>query len=59
MTEIKIPFNAWSKEKIRLEKKYATTRTKKYGDAGDYFKEQGKFCEIEFVVKLPLWFIKT
>ena len=35
MSEIKIPFNDWSKE--RLFMKRCTSRTKKYGEVGDTF----------------------
>jgi hypothetical protein len=59
MGRIVIPFNEWSKERIRLEKKFATTRSKQYGKAGDWFICEGKTCELELVVKLPLWFIYT
>jgi hypothetical protein len=55
--KISIPFNEWSEERIQREKKFATTRSKQYGKAGDWFMCAGKTCEIEFVVKLPLWFI--
>jgi hypothetical protein len=55
--KINIPFNEWSKERIRREKKFATTRSKPYGKKGDWFECEGKQCELEFVVKLPLWFI--
>ncbi len=39
MTEdlIEIPFNSWSKDKLRAGKKNATSRTKKYGERGDCF----------------------
>lgn len=55
--KIEIPFNDWSRERIKHEKKFATTRSKQYGKAGDYFVCEGKTCELEFVVKLPLFFI--
>jgi hypothetical protein len=55
--KIEIPFNDWSRGRIEREKKFATTRSKQYGKAGDYFICNGKVCELEFVVKLPLWFI--
>lgn len=55
--EINIPFNAWSLERIRLGKKFATTRRHKYGFKNDCFKIFGKTYKIEIVVKLPLWFI--
>lgn len=55
--KIEIPMNEWSRERIKREKKFATTRSKQYGKAGDYFVCEGKTCELEFIVKLPLWFI--
>ncbi len=37
MTEIKIPFNDWSLERLQYDNKTATTRNKKYGKPGDVF----------------------
>jgi len=37
MSEIKIPFNDWSKERLESCSKIATTRTKRYGEIGDTF----------------------
>ena len=37
MTEIKIPFNEWSKERLKIKTKLATTRNKRYGKIGDTF----------------------
>ena len=37
MTEINIPFNEWSKERLYDERKCATSRNKKYGVVGDWF----------------------
>lgn len=37
MTEINIPFNEWSINRIKQGIKTATTRTKKYGKQGDIF----------------------
>lgn len=55
--EIYIPFNAWSKDKLKHYDKRATSRTKKYGDTGDYFTVDGVRYVLLFVTKLPLWFI--
>jgi len=37
MSEINIPFNKWSKERLKAKVKLATTRTKRYGKEGDTF----------------------
>jgi len=37
MTKINIPFNKWSRERLRQGCKRATSRTKKYGDVGATF----------------------
>jgi hypothetical protein len=39
---IEIPFNAWSKDKLRKGIKHTTFRYKKYGDVGDTFQVNGK-----------------
>ena len=57
--EIKIPFNGWSKDKIRLQKKTATTRNQKYGETGDIFWVEKKMFKLDLVIKLPLWFVIT
>jgi len=63
MTEINIPFNEWSKEKLRSQTKKATSRNSKYGKVGDTFKvilfENGLFIEyeLELILRLPLWFV--
>jgi len=36
--EIEIPFNDWSKQRLKAGVKLATTRSKKYGVIGDTFK---------------------
>jgi len=38
MSKISIPFNDWSKDKLRKKMKTCTTRTKLYGKSGDFFK---------------------
>ena len=35
--EINIPFNDWSKKRLKSKVKLATTRTKRYGKEGDTF----------------------
>ena len=57
MVKIEIPMNPWSKERIKREMKYATTRSKQYGKPGDWFEVDGKVLELEFIAKLPLFFI--
>lgn len=59
MTEVKIPFNLWSQEKLLWELKKATSRYKKYAEVGDTFIMQTKEYYINLVVKLPLWFIRN
>jgi len=56
MKEINIPFNKWSKERLRYTKR-ATTRTKKYGEIGDYFYADGTKFILNLVIKVPLWFV--
>ena len=55
--EINIPFNEWSKARLMNQTKKATSRTKKYGDVGDTFSVNGLKYELEFVIKVPLWFV--
>jgi len=57
MTKIDIPFNDWSKNKLIQCKKIATSRSKKYGEVGDFFEFQGDKYIIVMIKKLPLWFI--
>ena len=43
--EIEIPFNKWSKDRLKANMKTATSRNKKYGDPGDTFTVEGlKYC---------------
>ena len=62
--KINIPFNDWSKEKLRSQNKKATSRNSKYGKVGDTFKvilfENGLFIEyeLELILRLPLWFVQ-
>lgn len=37
MTEIEMPFNEWSKSRLRANHKRATSRNKRYGNVGDTF----------------------
>lgn len=39
---IEIPFNAWSKDKLRKGIKHSTFRYKKYGKEDDTFQAEGK-----------------
>ena len=62
MSEIDVPFNDWSIERLSSGIKQATSRTKKYGEPGDTFSLtllHGSMVryQLKFVVKLPLWFI--
>jgi len=52
--ETKIPFNLWSRDKLRNGIKTVTSRTTKYGDVDDTFKAVGKNYRITAVMKLPL-----
>ena len=56
---IKIPFNNWSKERLRTGLKCATSRTKQYGKIGDTFEFDGWIYKITGVGKFPLWFIRA
>lgn len=57
--EIEIPFNEWSRQKLFDYKKWATTRTKRYGEIGDEFHVSGYYYMIDLVIKVPLWFVKN
>ena len=46
MTKIEIPFNAWSKDKLRKGIKTSTFRYHQYGTAGDTFETEGKEYEL-------------
>ena len=54
MSEIKIPFNKWSKDRLKAGVKTATSRTKKYGVVGDVFVVDGVSYELEIVSKVSL-----
>ena len=55
--KIKIPFNAWSMERLALGTKRATSRTKKYGNIGDTFTADGMKFELDLIIKVPQWFV--
>lgn len=61
MEEIKIPFNKWSKEKLVLRSKIATSRNKTYGYIGDTFKinlgDSVRTYRIECVETVSLYFV--
>lgn len=40
--EVKIPFNAWSKARLREGRKTSTARTKVYGKTNDTFTVEGR-----------------
>ena len=56
--EINIPFNEWSRDKLRLGLKTSTARSSVYGHEGDYFFEVKKKFAIKMVWRCPLWFIR-
>ena len=55
--EVEIPFNDWSKKRLRTGK-VATSRSKRYGNPGDTFVFDGIKYKIILVRQLPLWFIR-
>jgi hypothetical protein len=52
--KIKIPFNAWSQERMRSGKKTMTSRTKKYGKPGDTFEAGGQRYRLTELYRFPL-----
>lgn len=56
--EVEIPFNKWSKEKLRLKRKFCTSRSKIYGEEKDYFFVDGVKYIIKRIIRLPLWFVR-
>ena len=54
--EIKISFNSWSKSRLVTGKR-ATSRTKIYGEVGDWFPVDGKEYEILEIIKFPTNYI--
>ncbi len=64
MTEVDIPFNDWSKDKLESRKKTATTRTEAYGSSGDVFKVelkngQTRYYMIWGIFHVPLQTVKN
>jgi hypothetical protein len=61
MTEIEIPFNDWSLDKLK-HGKICTSRTKRYGREGDTFKvdfgDYYTIYRITHIVRLPLWLVR-
>lgn len=58
MTEIEIPFNAWSRMKLKTGK-CATSRNTKYGSSGDTFIVDGVEYELINVWRLELEEVAT
>ena len=54
MSEIMIPFNEWSKERLRDGRKTATSRRKPYGKIGDTFNVEGKHYVLIDVMQAKL-----
>lgn len=56
--QIEIPFNNWSIKALRHKGKCQTSRTKKYGEKGDWFKVDSIIYEItKPPIREPLWLI--
>lgn len=55
MSEIKIPFNDWSKARLRKGTKIATSRNKRYGNIDDNFTVDDMQFVIVDVFKTPLY----
>jgi hypothetical protein len=63
MVEIEIPFNEWSRDKLKYGKICTcTSRTKRYGYEGDTFRvdfgEYYAIYRLTHVVRLPLWLVR-
>ena len=54
MKQIEIPFNVWSKERLKVGRKTETSRNKKYGSVGDYFTVGGKRYFIREIRRITL-----
>lgn len=54
MSQINIPMNEWSTERLEAGEKTATTRTERYGDPGDRFRAAGRLYELTHVVRVTL-----
>ena len=59
MKEITIPFNDWSKDRLKTGMKCATSRNKQYGEIGDIFRFDGFVYKITGIAHIPLWFIRA
>lgn len=54
MPEVDIPMNGWSEERLAQERKWATSRTERYGEPGDTFEVNGIEYVLTHIVKVPL-----
>nr|WAI02733.1 MAG: hypothetical protein OI719_00570 [Candidatus Methanoperedens sp.] len=54
VASIKVPFNAWSMDRLDAGEKVSTSRTSKLGNEGDTFVVKGKTFEIESVSRKSL-----
>ena len=57
MTKITIPFNNWSRERLRNNTKTATSRNKRYGIVGDTFVVDGVTYKLTSIARLRLGYI--
>ena len=57
MPEVQIPFTEWSRNKLRKQLKIATTRTKPFGNKGDFFFVEEIKYEILQVTKMNLVYV--
>lgn len=57
MSDVRIPFNTWSKLRLQDGKKSATSRSKRYGKPGDTFEVDGDVFAILHVEKVSLGFV--
>lgn len=55
---VNIPFNNWSKAKLREGHKVCTTRRTQKGKPGQFFMVGHMKFQILYVQKFPLWFIR-
>lgn len=52
--KIRIPFNKWSRERLKEGKKTATSRTRRYGVVGDVFTVDGITYQLEVIANVTL-----
>jgi len=57
MMSIEIPFNEWSRERLKKGLKRATSRSKQYGKVGQVFEVEGKQFKLDLVIRVPLFFV--